>query len=248
MGFLVEPYRLFLIALQRYGCIHAPLWVNESSADARAAIRYFPLVGLLTGLFSGIVYITVAHWLPPAVAVVIAILSGQFFTRAVHERGLSTTANDWFAGAPDFSAGTVAVCMVLLLKFSALAYLQNEWIVFALICGHAFSRLAALPLVVVWDKDSLLQAQAEQPCIGPGEFLTAAFYGLLPLVLMVTNRHLEPQMRGPLLIGAGAALAVAALLGFVMYRRSMQMSDAKLSAIQQGAEVVFYLGLLISPH
>ena len=93
----------------------------------------FPLVGLLVGLLSGLVYLTTATALPPMIAAILAVGAAVLLTGALHEDGLADVA-DGFGGGQDRAAkldimrdsrigtyGVVALILALGVIISAVA-------------------------------------------------------------------------------------------------------------------------------
>lgn len=129
---------------------------ERSFAEAQWAA---PVVGLIVGLVGGFIFL-LAHFLglPATVAAVLAVASTVTVTGALHEDGLSDTADGFGGGKTrerkleimrDSRIGTfgaAALIFSILLRWSALAALATPWLVFCtLIAAHAASR-AMMPV------------------------------------------------------------------------------------------------------
>ena len=142
--------------------------VNESKKSTKItpmgrAVRAFPLVGVLIGIFGGVVFaFTMVIGLPTLVASVIAIAFMVFVTGALHEDGLADMV-DGLGGGKNRKQklsimrdsrigayGVIALVLVLGAKVGALTELENIGVVIcALICASAFSR-AVMPAMMRW--------------------------------------------------------------------------------------------------
>lgn len=110
-------------------------------AEAQAAsLKWYPLVGLALGalLVAASASLRIMPTLPAAAILLVAWVG---LTGALHLDGLADSADAWIGGMGDRErtlsimkdprsgpAGVVALVLVLLLKFSALATLGNPWL------------------------------------------------------------------------------------------------------------------------
>ncbi|MBI3052601.1 MAG: adenosylcobinamide-GDP ribazoletransferase, partial [Betaproteobacteria bacterium] len=133
MNVLGYQLRLVLTAIQYFTRLPVPRWVGYSERQLNDASRYFPLVGILVGLFTGVVFVLTLRVFPQPIAVLLAMLSGILLTGGFHEDGLTDTC-DGFGGGRDRpqilaimkdsrvgSYGVLGLAFALLLKLSALA-------------------------------------------------------------------------------------------------------------------------------
>jgi len=117
--------------------------VPRITFDARAqaaSLKWYPLVGLVLGVLvvgAG----ALLHALPRLPAAAIVLVAWAALTGGLHLDGLADSADGWIGGIGDRErtlsimkdprsgpAGVVALVLVLLLKFSALATLPNPWL------------------------------------------------------------------------------------------------------------------------
>lgn len=249
MNALGYQLRLVLTAIQYFTRLPVPRWVGYSERQLNDASRYFPLVGILVGLFTGVVFVLTLRVFPQPIAVLLAMLSGILLTGGFHEDGLADTC-DGFGGGQDRpqilaimkdsrigSYGVLGLVFALLLKFSALAMLPAAQFVAISAAAHAFSRFMAVSLIYtqryVRDDDSARAKPAAQS-LSHDAFACAALFALVPLVWLGTSGGMA----------AGVAMALRIIVAQYFYRRIGGYTGDCLGAVQQITEVGFYLGLL----
>lgn len=149
--------RAALTALQTFTRLPVPAWVGWSPAQAQAAVRYLPWVGVLVGALAGLVFEAARRWWPAGVAVLLSMAATLLLTGAIHEDGLADSADGLGGGGPDRakvlailqdprvgSFGVIALVMALALKFQLLAALPPQHFLAVSIAAHALSRCSAL--------------------------------------------------------------------------------------------------------
>ena len=240
----------FFGALRFFTRLPVPAWVGHSSESLDRATRYFPAVGLLVGAIAALVFCLTSYLWPTTLAVLAAMTSSLYVTGAFHEDGWSDMV-DGFGGGWEKaqilaimkdsrigSFGAIALVMLLLARFCALAELPAPAIPFALLAGHTLSRFAAATLLR--GLDYVRDEGKSKPLatrIGWGELGFAGGTALPPLLLLPPAAAL-----------LGCLLAALATLWLArMYRRQIGgYTGDCLGATQQLAEVAFYCGLLCS--
>lgn len=239
----------FFAALGYFTRLPVPGWVGYSADGLARAARYLPAIGLLVGGVGALVFWLALHvWTQP-VAVVLAMVASIALTGAFHEDGLSDTA-DGLGGGWDKakilaimkdsrvgSYGVIAIFLALLGKFVLLASLPAEQVVAALIAGHAVSRFCAVSLMATMDyarDDEASKARPVAARLGAGALVFALVFAALPLVLLAPEQILP-------------AVALAALATFWLAAKCRRWLGGYtgdcLGAVQQVAEIAFYLGL-----
>jgi adenosylcobinamide-GDP ribazoletransferase len=114
--------------------------VSMDSGTQAASLKWYPLVGLVLGLLL-VAASALLHALPVLPAAAIILVAWVALTGALHLDGLADSADAWIGGMGDRErtlaimkdprsgpAGVIALVLVLLLKFSALATLDNAWL------------------------------------------------------------------------------------------------------------------------
>jgi adenosylcobinamide-GDP ribazoletransferase len=172
----IEDLRLALAFLTRL-----PIPGRIAARPLGAAVRCFPLVGLLVGLVGGLVYALGSRLdLPMLGAALFAVVATGLVTGALHEDGLADTA-DGLVGGQDRdrrlaimsdshigSYGVLALIFSVMTRASLLAALPADQAIAAMIGAHALAR-AAMALVMARSspaKSSGLGAAAGKPAEG----------------------------------------------------------------------------------
>ncbi|WP_291994310.1 adenosylcobinamide-GDP ribazoletransferase [Candidatus Accumulibacter sp. ACC003] len=240
----------FFGALRFFTRLPVPAWVGHSSEALDRAARYFPAVGVLVGAIAALVFMVCERFWPTSLAVLAAMASSIYLTGAFHEDGWSDMV-DGFGGGWEKaqiltimkdsrigSFGAVALLMLVLTRFYALFELDPRLIPAALLAGHALSRFASTTLLRTLDyvRDEG-KAKPLATRIGYRELAFAGSTAVLPLLLLP-----------PAQAAIGCLLAALATLWLArLFRRQIGgYTGDCLGAVQQLAEVAFYLGLLCS--
>lgn len=240
----------FLGAVRFFTRLPVPAWVGHSVEALNCSARYFPAVGLVVGALGALVYMAALQIWPQPVAVLLSMAATIYATGAFHEDGLSD-AVDGLGGGWDKqrileimkdsrvgSFGVAALWLALTGKFVLLVALDAALVPWALLAGHAVSRFCSTALLATMDyvrEDLQAKAKPLATRLSGGAFAVALIFaaiGLLPLPW-------DKALAGCLL----AAAATAWLAG--KFRRWLGgYTGDCLGAVQQVAEVAFYLGML----
>ncbi|MCL2523098.1 MAG: adenosylcobinamide-GDP ribazoletransferase [Betaproteobacteria bacterium] len=244
----------FLGAIRFFTRLPVPAWVGHSTEALDASARYFPAVGLIVGALAALVYLAARQFWPLPLAVLLSMAATIYATGAFHEDGLSD-ATDGLGGGWDKlrilaimkdsrvgSYGVVALWLGLTAKFAALVAFAPAHAPWALIAGHAVSRYASTVLLATMiyvreDQESKAKPLATK-LSGGGLAVATAFaaLGLLPLLCLFP---------WPGALAGCLAAALATLWLAAKFRRWLGgYTGDCLGAVQQVAEIAFYLGLL----
>lgn len=240
----------FFGAVRFFTRLPVPGWVGHSAEALNHSARYFPAVGLLVGGIGALVYWLALHLWPQTVAVLLSMAATLYATGAFHEDGLSDTADglgggwekqrilDIMKDSRVGSYGVVALALALLGKFVLLSSLDPALVPVALLAGHAVSRFCATTLLATMDyvrEDASSKARALATRMSGGNLFVALCFAAAPLLLLPCWKVL-----------AGVALAAVATLWLVgKFRRWLGgYTGDCLGAVQQVAEIGFYLGLV----
>ncbi|MFZ1243624.1 MAG: adenosylcobinamide-GDP ribazoletransferase [Azonexus sp.] len=242
----------FFAALGYFTRLPVPAWVGYSADGLSRAARYLPAIGLLVGGIGGLVFWLAQHVWPQSVAVVLAMVATIALTGAFHEDGVGDTA-DGLGGGWDKakilaimkdsrvgSYGVIAIVLALLGKFALLATLPAGQMVAALIAAHAISRGCAVTLMATMDyarDDDASKARPVAARLGIRSLGFALVCAALPLLM------LPPAQSVP-----AVALAVLATLWLAAKCRRWLggYTGDCMGAVQQLAEIGFYLGLTLT--
>lgn len=195
----MNPLRLFLTAVQFYTRIPVPRWVGHSDAQLAAATPYFPLVGMLIGLITGLTFTFAAEGFGPQIAAVLSLGVGVLLTGAFHEDGFADVCDGFGGGYSKERVleimkdsrvgafGAIGIGLLLLLQAAALAETPSWGVssVLAIIAAHSLSR--ALALCVAWwlpyvREDASSKAKPVVSGLSAAPVMAALLLGLLPLV------------------------------------------------------------------
>lgn len=256
---MLRELRLFLTSVQFFTRIPVPAWVGHSAEQLEQAVRYFPLVGALVGGISAGTLWLAALVLPLHLAVVLGMVAGILVTGAFHEDGLSDFADGMGGGHAKEKVlsimkdsrvgayGVIALVLALLLKYQALLALCGErppgFAAATLVAAHVVSRLMAASIMqtqnYIRDDDSARAKPAAQR-VSATSFSIAVLTGIASLgLLFAAGAH-----GAALLTAAGAALLMRVYLAWRLKKRLGGYTGDCLGAVQQLAELAFYLGLL----
>jgi adenosylcobinamide-GDP ribazoletransferase len=250
---LLRQWRLFKTAVMFFTRIPVNL-PNFQETDLNDSVQYFPLVGLLVGAVAATVFWLVHLILPLAIAVLLSMGATIYLTGAFHEDGLADAADGLGGGwqkeqvltimqdSSIGSYGAVALLMVLMTKFQALSHLNAMLIPLILMVGHALSRFAS---VIVIYTQSYVKAEGKSKPLATHlscqQFLVAAIFGLLPLLLaaLYVGHYIVLMSVLPMVL-------VWWWFSRLLKRRLGGYTGDCLGAMQQITELAFYIGVLIS--
>jgi len=257
-------WRYFLLAVGFFTRLPVPVLPDFHESELHHAARYFPLVGLLVGLLAAMVWWLAGWILPPALAVLCSMAATIYVTGAFHEDGLADSA-DGLGGGMDRarkleimqdsrlgSYGAIALVGVLLFKFQALTSLKPAILPFAMISGHALSRLAAVYLMAT--ATYVRSAGKSKPLattLTRQDLWLASAFGLvcwLGFSAMLGLNHSAMAASRFLLVTALPVLGIWWWWRHLILRHLQGYTGDTLGAIQQLTELAFYLGLLAWEH
>ncbi len=245
--------KLLLTAVQFYSRIPVPRWVGHSDAQLAAATPYFPVVGMLIGLVTGLVFEFARMAFGPPIASVLALAIGLLLTGGFHEDGFADVC-DGFGGGyskarvleimQDSRVGAFAamgISLLLLLQAVCMAEAAPRFGagLLELVAAHAASR--ALALCVAWRLPYVRLGESKAKPVVSGlravPVAAALLLGLLPLV--VYGWLYVPTQ--PLLALALAALGVLVCAARFVKKLGGYTGDC-LGAAQQVAFTALLLG------
>ncbi|WP_223264588.1 adenosylcobinamide-GDP ribazoletransferase [Sulfuriferula plumbiphila] len=250
----MHQLRLFFIALQFFTRLPVPRWVGFEPDWLRHAARYFPAVGMVVGTVTAGVYVLSIRIWPQPVAVLLSTIAGIYLTGAFHEDGFADTCDGLGGGNTPQRVleimkdsrmgayGAIGIGLMLALKFVVLSSLPIYAAAMALLAAHPLSRLASTALI--WRLSYAKADGKAKPLAQPMstlEFCIATVTASLPVVAICVADRLSWQA----IVTGSIAMVVATLwLAGIFLRRIGGYTGDCLGALQQVAEVVFYLGLL----
>lgn len=149
--------RGLLMAIGFLTRIPVPVSVFDDAQGKGRSLAWYPLVGLLIGLLLYLLQWGMQSWSPLLVAALL-LSAWVLITGALHLDGLADSADAWIGGMGDREctlaimkdprcgpAGVVALVLVLLVKFAALASTpMGLWLLLAPVLGRAVLTVAFL--------------------------------------------------------------------------------------------------------
>lgn len=253
-------WRYFQLAVGFFTRLPVPSLPDFQEAELNHAARYFPLVGLLIGLISAIVWWLSTLVFPASIAVLCSMAATIYLTGAFHEDGLADSA-DGLGGGLDKtrkleimqdsrlgSYGAIALIGCLIFKFQALSALPVASLPFALIAAHALSRLAAVYIMATMPYvRSAGKSKPLATTLTRNDLWCASAFGLWSWVGFGCLLWLNHSGLASLEFLSLTGLPVALVWWWwrnLLLRNLQGYTGDTLGAIQQLTELAFYLGLL----
>lgn len=255
-----KQWKYFLLALGYFTRIPVPNFSDFKESDLNHSAKYFPLIGIIVGLFGAGSFVISAQFLPQNVAVLISMVVTIYLTGAFHEDGLADSADGIGGGwtreqiltiMQDSRLGTygvVTLFIALFTKFLLLSSLNYYLLPFALIAGHALSRLSAVYVMATLNytkPEGKAKPLATQ--ISLVDLAVASVFGLLPFFsiigLLVANNYAFSNIINFVLMAL-----IPMLLSWFWWRHKIHKwlggyTGDTLGAMQQIVELAFYFGL-----
>jgi adenosylcobinamide-GDP ribazoletransferase len=243
--------KIFFTAVMFFTRIPCPSFTDHNPDYLNKSAKYFTLVGLLLGALCGFSFFLAALVFSKVIALLLSLVVSLLLTGAFHEDGMADVC-DGFGGGwtklkildimKDSRVGTfglVGLSLTLATKFAALNELPTNLIVIILISGHAISRLTSVTLIYTEEyarEDLLSKAKPLATKLSTNNYLVAVFFGIAPLLLFQNY---------------WVFLTIVPLIVVKVYLTSYfnkwigGYTGDCLGAVQQIAEVVFYLSLIL---
>jgi len=230
--------RAFLSAIQFLTIIPVPL--VSCKDDRKKAVWFFPVVGLLIGLIAAYLDSALVFLLPTAVASVLVIIFFIVISGALHLDGLADTADGFFSCRPrermleimrdsrSGPMGIVAVVSVLLLKYSVVFSLADEFRWHALLLMPVAGRSS---VVIVMGLLSYLRTDG----LGSG-FQSSIFHSIWAGVFLLATGYLLSSWPG--FLGAGVSVLVTLAFAGYCYRKIQGYTGDTLGAVCEIVEIV----------
>ncbi len=261
-----KEVHIFFTALMFYTRIPCPKNIDHNPDFLNKASRYFPLIGWFVGGLSGVVFWFSSFLIPIEIAVIVAMIASVLITGAFHEDGFADVCDGFGGGwtkekiltimkdSAIGAYGAIGLFLLLALKYQSLYQLgiltmlatnvfQNATfgILLLFITGHALSRFAAISIVFTHEysrEDASSKSKPIAQSFSNTEVVGAAFFGLLPLVVMSFYQ-----------IAFLFVLVPVFLARYFLARYFQKWIDGYtgdcLGATQQVCEVIFYLSIIV---
>ena len=246
-----KEIRIFFTALMFFTRIPCPPSTDHSEEYLNRASKYFTLVGIIVGALVALSYWLFSFLFNNDISILLSFVISLLITGAFHEDGLADVC-DGFGGGwtkekildimKDSRVGTygaAGLVLILAIKFTSLAQIRPELMVLTLISGHAISRLTSVSIIYTEEyarEDLLSKAKPLATKMSHPDFIVAAIFGLMPLFFFEN-----------LYVFLVLIPLVLVKLYFSKYFNKWigGYTGDCLGAVQQIAEVVYYLGLIL---
>lgn len=240
----------FLTALMFFTRIPVPASLPFSKELLNKALRFFPLVGGIVGAI-GAASLWLGLWVFPfPLALLLSMLVTIFVTGAFHEDGFADFCDGYGGGTTKEKVleimkdsrlgtyGTIGLTAMLATKYMALSHLSIPHIFLVMVASHIFSRFVPVLLVYTTPyirEDALSKAKPIGNQTTKASLAIALVTTIVPLLFF----------DWPIILGVAVASALILLLfrAYIMKRTGGYSGDV-LGALQQLAEVTFYLVVL----
>lgn len=236
------------MALGFFTKIPLPKNVDFEKVKQGEATLFLPVVGLIVGAFSALMFIGSIFLFPLPVAVAFSLIASLYITSAFHEDGLADMI-DGFGGGwtkerileimKDSSIGTYGVIALVCsigLKYLVLVNIPIEIIPITIIAGHTFSRSMAVSLMynLNYSRTGNSKSQSVIKKLSAKEMLSVILFGVLTFFLF--NNHFIFLIILPSVIVRGYL--------FSLYKKWIDgYTGDCIGAAQQIFEVVFLLSV-----
>jgi adenosylcobinamide-GDP ribazoletransferase len=246
-----DQINTLLTAIMFFTRIPVPANLPFSKELLNRAIRYFPLVGALVGVLTGLVFMAASMVFPTSIALLLSMISGILITGAFHEDGFADFCDGYGGGYTTEKVleimkdsrlgtyGTIGLLAMLAVKWASLNSLSLESVVPVLIAAHIFSRVAPVWLIftvpyIRADEQSKAKPLGNEATMG--SVVIASVTAIIALVWIPSEKMV--------------VLVLVQFLVFVLFRayiirRTGGYTGDVLGALQQLSEVAFYLVMII---
>ena len=245
-----RQFALFLTAVQFLTRVPVPMLRDFQPDWTARSARYFPLVGALVGVASGLVLIATSYGWSGVLPALLATTAGTLITGAFHEDGLADAADGLGGGQTperrleimkDSRVGTygvLALGLAVALKVAALGQTPMPLVLASLVAAHAGGRGAAvlaMRLLPYAGDRAWTKVKPVADGVTTSEVVVALSFmalALLPALLLAP-------------IATVGALAVAAVCALVMALLARRLIGGWVGDTLGATEQVFEMGFLV---
>lgn len=246
-----KELNLFFTALVSYTRLPSPIKLNWSEKIMTDSFRYFPLVGIVTGIAGSIIYLFLSYWFNLQIAVIGTLAGLALITGCMHEDGLADFF-DGFGGGynkerilaimKDSHIGVYGViALILLFLMKGMIFMSVDMHVFPLllISAAALSRVPPLFLINTsnYARSESSKGDYTRNRISPESVAFAVLTGVLPLLFFSWVFSVLSML--------------VLIIFFLLYRSYLHkkidgFTGDTLGALQQFSEIIIFLSYLMS--
>ncbi len=242
---------IFLTAILFFTRIPCPKNINHSPELQTKSNRYFPLVGIIIGLFGALVYYISEFLFNDSISILLSMASTIWITGAFHEDGFADVCDGFGGGwtkerilsimkdSRIGAYGIIGLVILLAIKHQSLQELDLSTCFLTMISGHAISRFAASILVYTQSYVQDIDKSKIKPSpmgMTLKDLIIGAFFAIIPLILFFNPFVFLTII--PVII-------TQYLLAKYFHKWIGGYTGDCAGATQQLTEVIFYLSLLI---
>lgn len=248
MGWIGREIGHFFVGLMFLTRLPVPPGIEHHNGRLARSARYFPLIGVIIGLISGIVFFGASQFMPATLAAPLALAASLIVTGGLHEDGLADCCDGLGATRDRDRAmeimrdsrlgtyGALGLFMSLALRVIALSTFTPIQGMIALVVCHAVSR-SVMPPVLVSGEYARTHGLASGVAQGVS-YVEAGFAVLISLLIAFTAGF------GAGLTAFAAAFVAGGLMLIILIRRLGGYTGDGLGAIQQLAEIAVLITLV----
>lgn len=159
-GWLGDQLRVFLTGVMFLTRLPVPGWVGHEAEYLARSTPWFPVIGVVVGLWGGACFWVARLGWPAWIAAAVSTIATVWLTGAFHEDALADVCDGFGGGwgkdqilaimkdSRVGSYGVVGLGLVLVAKLAALAMIAAPAdVVRVLVAGHVLGRWSSLPLI-----------------------------------------------------------------------------------------------------
>jgi adenosylcobinamide-GDP ribazoletransferase len=247
---LASEVQAILAAVMFFTRIPVPAWTKYSHERLQRSARYLPLIGILIGGISALVFVGASFLLPVSVSVMLALAAGIWLTGGFHEDGLADFADGFGGGytrektleimkdSRIGSYGALALILALALKATTLTEMPPSLIPWCFVAAHSMSRFLAVSFMhthsYARSEDTSAKSAPFAPSLTRRDVWIASAFGIVPLIALPIG----------LLSTLLPLLILRTWFARLLTRRLQGYTGDCLGAVQQIGEVLFYVSVL----
>ena len=241
---------IFFTGLSFFTRLPFPKWAEFKKEYQYEAIKYFPLAGVIIGVFAALIFYLANLVLPFNLSVILSLGLTTLFTGGLHEDGFMDVCDGFGGGWTSErileimkdsligAFGVTGIIFLVLTKFFCQYSVSASQLPWVLIAAHASTRMAAATFVNThqYARSENSKAKDYTQKLSAGNLIFAIITGVLPMFLL---GHIKFFL---ILI---PVYLCKFLLGRYFNKWIGGFTGDCIGATQQVCEVVFYLAYLV---
>ncbi|MAN46665.1 MAG: adenosylcobinamide-GDP ribazoletransferase [Alphaproteobacteria bacterium] len=252
---MMDEIAKFALAVQFLTRLPIPARIKFTPERMAGSVAYYPLVGLLVGGLSALIFWAASLALPVLVSLILAVAAGFLLTGGFHEDGLADTFDGIGGGLTRERSleimkdsrigtyGTLALVSMIALKVAALSEMAqaSPLLVLGLLpAAHGLSRFSSV--MVIATSKYVRDEGTGKPVARGSSALTLTIAGVTAAAILAGLIWAGPPMLA--VYGVIGLVAGHVLMRAFFERKLKGYTGDTLGAVQQLSEVGFYLGVL----